>query len=128
MYEIVKAVVLKGRYELTEMLRKVDILWVQGELTEQQKEELEGLAREHADPAMTATLRKRVEDLEVRVAELEKDGAVPGEEFPAYVEGHVYRNGDRVSFGGKRYVCALPEGVEICVWSPAAYPGYWKEA
>ena len=124
MYEIVKAVVMKGRYELTDMLRKVDILWVQGELTEQQKEELAALAREHADPAMTATLRKRVEDLEGRVAALEQGGA--GEEFPAYAEGHVYRDGDRVSFEGKHYVCALPEGVEACVWSPVAYPGYWK--
>lgn len=126
MYEIVKAVVMKGRYELTEMLRKVDILWVQGELTEQQKEELAALAREHADPAMTATLHKRVADLEGRVVVLEKGGAVPGEEFPAYAEGHVYRNGDRVSFEGRHYACALPEGVETCVWSPAAYPGYWK--
>ena len=67
-----------------------------------------------------------MEDLEARVALLEKGSAASGEEFPAYVEGHVYRNGDKVSFEGKRYVCALPEGVETCVWSPAVYPGYWK--
>lgn len=34
MYEIIKSVIQSGRYELTDMLTKIDTLWVQGSLTD----------------------------------------------------------------------------------------------
>lgn len=43
MYEIVKSIIESGRYELADMLRKIDTLWVQNELTEEQKKELAGI-------------------------------------------------------------------------------------
>lgn len=37
MYEIVKNVIMSKRYELNDMLKKIDTLWVQGDITEEQK-------------------------------------------------------------------------------------------
>ena len=132
MYDIIKNVIMRGRYELSDMLRKLDTLWLQGDLTDQQKAELEGLAREHADPAMTATLTKRVEDLERRVDTLEAAEAPGGDtassEWPEYAVGRSYRNGDKVTFEGARYICTLPEHADVCVWSPKDYPAYWRAA
>lgn len=45
MYEIVKNVIESKRYELNDMIKKIDTLWIQGDLTEEQKNELTELAR-----------------------------------------------------------------------------------
>ena len=42
---------MQKNYELTDMLIKIDTLWVQGSLMEQQRTELISLARQNADPA-----------------------------------------------------------------------------
>ena len=132
MYEITKNVITGGRYELSGMLRRLDVIWLQGDLTDEQHTELVELARSHADPAMTATLTRRMEAVEARLDALEQAGAespdAPAEEWPAYVVGRSYRTGDQVTFEGRHYICRLPVHVDQCVWSPADYPSYWKEA
>lgn len=50
----------------------------------------------------------------------------PTEEYPEFVVGKWYYNGDKCSFGGKNYTCTAPTGT-VCVWSPTDYPAYWKE-
>lgn len=54
----------------------------------------------------------------------------PSDEWPAYVQptgAHdAYHKGDKISFGGKHYVCIAPDGA-ACVWDPATYPAYWEE-
>ena len=40
MYEITKSVIESKNYELTDMLKKIDVLWVQGSITEEQRNEL----------------------------------------------------------------------------------------
>ena len=47
-------------------------------------------------------------------------------EYPEYVVGKWYYNGDKVSFKGKNYECIAPSGV-VCTWSPEGYPTYWQE-
>ena len=39
MYEIVKNVIFSGRYDLSALLCKIDTLWVQGDLTDEQTDE-----------------------------------------------------------------------------------------
>lgn len=51
MYQIIKNVITSGRYELNDILGKIDTIWVQGDLTDNQRTELIDLARENADPA-----------------------------------------------------------------------------
>lgn len=58
MYEIIKKVLESGRFELSDMLRKIDIIWLQGDITELQKEELVTLARKKADPTVMVDIWK----------------------------------------------------------------------
>lgn len=131
MYEVIKNVIRSGGFGLQHLLTKVDTLWLQGSLTDEQRLALIGLAREKADPANSfAPLQAQIDALAARVAALE--GAGEGqEEFPAYVQptgGHdAYRAGDQVTFQGKHYLCIAPEGVAV-VWDPEVYPSYWQEA
>ena len=131
MYDVIKNVICSGSFGLQHLLTKVDTLWLQGSLTDEQRLTLIDLAREKADPANSfAPLQAQIDALAARVAALE--GAGEGqEEFPAYVQptgGHdAYRAGDQVTFQGKHYLCIAPEGVAV-VWSPEVYPSYWQEA
>lgn len=50
MYDIVKAVIDSGRYELADMLQKIDTLWLQGSFSDDEREGLVEAAREKADP------------------------------------------------------------------------------
>ena len=94
MYEIVKNVINAKNYELTDILAKIDTLWVQGSLTEQQRTELTALARQSADPAASYAplqeqidaLADRLDALTTRVSTLEQSGGdepeEPAEEWP----------------------------------------------
>ena len=156
MYEIIKAVILEGRYELSDLLKKIDTLWVQGSLIEEEKTELVQLAREEATPENSyAGIQKQLDVLFQNAAEiakqvgentltiasikakLEEQGTVvpdpepePGEEYPEYVQptgAHdAYHNGDKVTYQGKKYHCIAPDDVAV-VWPPDVYPAYWEE-
>lgn len=131
MYEVTKNVIQSGSFELTDILAKIDTLWLQGCLTNVQRLDLIAMARAKADPASSfAPLQAQIDALAQRVAKLEGDGESE-EEYPLYVQptgGHdAYHAGDKVTFNGVRYVCTAPEGVAV-VWSPEVYPAYWEEA
>lgn len=140
MYDIIKNVILSGRYELSDMLKKIDTIWLQGDISEEEKAELVGLAREHADPENShAKLEKQVNDafeiiynIVERVEKLEKGGAElpePEDEYPEYKQptgAHdAYHKGDKMTFKEKKYICVAPEGVAV-VWDPETYPAYWQ--
>ena len=129
MFEIVKNVIKSGRYELTELLGKIDTLWVQGYLTDEQHDELVRLAQGSADVENSVDIIAKLAELEARVAALENSEAPGGEteEYPAYVIGKWYYNGDKITYNGKHYVCIAPSGA-VCTWSPDEYPAYWTEA
>lgn len=136
MYEIVKSVITSGRYVLSEMLKKIDTLWVQGDLRDDQHTELIQLARDHADPVMSVDLLRAIEALDKRVTALEQGGAPTPEpdpsephateEFPAYDKNHGYVTGEKCTHQGKRYICNLPDHTSVCWFSPSAYPDYWQ--
>lgn len=144
MYGIIKPVIERKDYELTSILKKINTLWAENELSDEQREELITLARENADPKNSyASLENQVNALFVnmkemgetilglkkRIATLE-DGEVqpeePEEEYPEYVQptgGHdAYKVGDKITYKGKKYECL----VDGCVWNPDDYPQGWK--
>lgn len=137
MYEVTKNVIQSGNYELTDILTKIDALWLQGSLTDAERLDLIEMARGKADPSNSyAPLQAQIDALAERVAKLEckvepADPDAPTEEYPEYVQptgAHdAYHAGDKVTFNGKHYVCIAPEGVAV-VWSPDTYPAYWLEA
>ena len=76
MYEIIKNVISNKRYDLEDITKKIDTLWVQSDLTDEQKEELITLARENFDPnnkvavlAKLAELEKKIEALQGQLTE-----------------------------------------------------------
>ena len=93
MYEIFKNA-LKGQYELVDMLNKIAEYYIKGNLSKEEKEELEDEARNNANPENSyAPLEtqlnevfKRIKSLEGRVSILEgnnpEEPSEPVEEYP----------------------------------------------
>lgn len=122
---IFEQTILRGGFDLAEMLSRIDLYNVEAKITDEERESLYTLAREHAAPqynydaeieALWAAIR------ELQQAQEEGGGTEPTDEWPEYVQptgAHdAYQVGDKVTFNGKRYVCKLAN----CVWSPDAYP------
>lgn len=128
MYEIIKNAIQSGRYELTDMLTKIDTLWVQSSLSDDERTELMNLARSGADPTQGVDVLAKLSDLDKRLKVLENAGTTdpePGGEYPEYVTGKWYYKDDKCTYKGSKYICTAPAGV-VCVWSPDEYPAYWQ--
>lgn len=139
MFDVILSVINTGSFELSDILHKIDTLWVQGGIDADQRTELITVARQKADPSASyAPLQehvgKLVDDLAAlaaRVTALEGGGEPePGDEYPAYAQptgAHdAYHKGDKVTYNGKKYTCIAPNGVAV-VWNPETYPDYWQE-
>lgn len=73
MYEIFKNVINSKRYALDDMLKKIDTLWVQGDITEEQKKELVTLAQTNANPENSnAPLQTQIEEIAKKQLTLEE--------------------------------------------------------
>ncbi|WP_418419297.1 hypothetical protein [Blautia sp.] len=72
MYEIFKSVIASKSYNLEEMIKKINIRWVEDILTEEQREELIALAQTNADPSQSnAPLQKQIEEISKKQIALE---------------------------------------------------------
>ena len=136
MYEIIKNIIAYRDYNLNDLLKKIDVVWLQGDLTDEQKTELIALAQDNARTLPNIDLEKALSDLHQQVTTLTQllyehlqNGEEPEDsDIPvadAYIEGMVYYTGDKTLFENAEYECIAPEGA-VCVWSPKAYPAYWK--
>ncbi len=138
MYEIIKSVINAKHYELSDMIKKINVVWIQGNISESEKDELVSLAQELAKPENSfAPLQDQMDrafglirDLTDRVEALEGSGQAT-EEYPEYVQptGYhdAYKRGSKITYDGKRYICIAPEGVAV-VWPPDVMPDYWQLA
>lgn len=137
MYNIIKNVINGKAYELTTMLTKIKTLWVEGDISDAQKEELVELARENAKPENSyapmqnqiKTLFENYKELAQEILALKNGGTLPEEEteeYPSYVQptgAHdTYNIGDKITYNGKKYECQM----DGCVWNPDDYPKGWK--
>lgn len=125
MYDVIKDVINTRRYVLADMLHKIDTLWAQGDLDDEQRSELIALAQGNADMEQEVNMLAKLEELEQRVKAVETGSTEPGEAYPDYVVGKWYYSGDKITFEGGKYKCIAPDGV-VCVWSPKEYPVYWE--
>lgn len=137
MQKVIEKVIESKNFELSDIIKKIDTLWVQGGLTEEQRKNLTDKARNNANMqnsinvfAKLEELDRKVVTLEAEVKELKASGSLSGDEeieeaIAEYVAGKYYYNGDKVSFEGSKYTCTAPEGA-VCVWSPSEYPAYWQ--
>lgn len=138
-------VINNGDYELRDMLNKIAERHINGDLTDDEKVELEELARQNAkqEKGFSAPeLRleeafKRIKELEDRVKVLENNNSTETdepvedeevvEEYPEYKQPtgahNAYRIGDKITFNGKKYTCIM----DYTAYDPVAYPYAWKE-
>lgn len=136
MYEIFKNILNNKNYELVDILNKINEFYIQDSLTKEQKEELEEVARQNANPVNSyADFQTQIDNLAERVTVLENKLASTGssapteptEEYPEFVQptgAHdAYHVGDKITYNGKKYECIY----DGCVWTPDAYPAGWKE-
>lgn len=127
MYIIISNVIKSGNYELNDMLRKIDTIWVQGSLTDEERGELVELAQSNADPARSyAPLQEqinqafdRIKALEGRMAKLAAGEEPEPEEWPEWYKwdgvGRVpWQNGSKCTHNGVRYISRVDNNV----WEP----------
>lgn len=156
MYEVFKSVITSGNYELSDILTKIDTIWVQGQITDEQRTELVELARQNADPEQSyAPLQKQIDTLFVNMAEVStqvsentanikaiKDKLAeqgtevpepepePGDEYPAWKQptgAHdAYYKDDKMTFTDGNKYICISPEGVACVWSPVEYPTYWQ--
>lgn len=96
MYDTLWQTIQGGDYRLEDILHKIDVFWVEGQITQEQREELIALALEHLDPeserpeleTRLETLAAQVAALADRVTALEESGSAGedpgGQEEPDY--------------------------------------------
>lgn len=139
MYEIIETVINSGNFELNDIMKKIDIIWLQGGITDNERMQLIESARENAIPeASYAPLQEQIDVLAEKIAgqenrvEMLESGEpsvqppVEEDEWPEYKQptgAHdAYQAGDKITYNGKHYVCKM----NGCVWTPDAYPAGWE--
>ena len=139
MFEVIKNVINSKNFELREILYKIKVMYIEGDITEEQKEELDNMARENAKAENSyAPLQKQIDELAKRVSKLENKNEENTEDtegteapeiienYPEYVQptgGHdAYKIGDKITYNGKKYECLI----DNCVWTPDVYPQGWR--
>lgn len=126
---IFEQTIQRGGFDLAEMLERIDLYNVEAKLTDEERESLYALARQHAHPQYNYD--SEIEAIWAAIRELQQaqegGGTEPGDEWPEFVQptgAHdAYSVGDKITWNGKRYICVLAN----CVWSPSVYPKAWKE-
>lgn len=134
MYDyFIKAISLRN-YNLPAILEKIKVSWAAGEITDENRVELEEMAKESANPEQSlpgiservTSLEKSLKEVISRLDALDSPDEEP-EEYPAFTEIAegigAYFQGDKISFGDKKYVSKV-DGI---AYDPDTYPNGWEE-
>lgn len=149
MYEIIKNVILSGTYELTSMLKKIDTVWIQGDISDEQRKELIEMTQANANPenshaplqeqinALFANDREMSEilnDVIKRINVLEGVEVLPDEpvveEYPEWyrwdgVGDNPWQLESKCTHNGVNYISMVGNNI----WEPGAvgvYDNIWK--
>lgn len=87
--DYVETVILRGDFLLETMEEKIDKLWVEGKLTNEEREELLQLAAENAKDVLQVNVMEKLADLERRVYNLE----FPTDIYPVWQTGQISERG-----------------------------------
>lgn len=144
MFEIIKNVIKNKDFELKDILYKINKMYIESAITEEEKAQLDELARENAvaensyEPLQEQidNANARIDKLEARIEDLENketgevtepEKPVETDEYPEYKQptgAHdAYHIGDKITYNGKKYICKM----NGCVWAPDVYPAGWEE-
>ena len=126
MYNSVLIVIQSGEYNLSDLIKKIDTLWLKSYLTDDERESLTKLAIEKANPdAGLPSFSERMAALEKRVSKLEGNLSSGGDsgssDWPEWVQptgAHdAYAKGSQVTHNGERYVSRI----DANVWEPGVF-------
>lgn len=135
MYTIIEAVINSRNYELSDILKKIDTIWLQGGITDEEKISLIAKAQENADGEQSyLPLQEQInklftiiDSISNRVTILEGGKAAITEEYPEFAQPSgkhdAYNKGDKITYNGKKYECVKNN----VMWSPDVNPKCWKE-
>lgn len=145
MYNIIKDLIDNKNYQLVDMIAKINKLWIEYQLTDEQRDELIELANANVDvDNEKPELQQQIETLsdyirntlEPRIKALE-DGQVTEtpveEEYPKWKKYNAvthlgYNYGDKVTHNGFKWINML-QGMKN-IWEPGADgidERYWKK-
>ena len=148
MYDIIKNVILSGTYELTSMLKKIDTVWVQGDITDEQRTELIELTQVNANPDNShaplqiqidmlfenlKAMEKSIDILLKRIINLEGGDIVPDEPVDEYPEWYAWDGvgpipwqlDSKCTHNGMKYISMVANNI----WEPGAvgvHDNIWK--
>ena len=127
------------RYDLEDVLHRIDVMYAAGRLTDDEREELYALARENAKAqydyateieAIWAAIRALQASVEESSGESSDGSSGEADEWPEFKQptgAHdAYYTGDKITYNGKHYICVIPENV-ACTYPPDVYPAGWQE-
>lgn len=108
MFEIIKNIIENGIFRVNDLTNKIDTLWAESKLTDEERNQLVQMMAEHLNPASEAPeLKELYERLSDKVADLE--------EFIADLSSRV----KALEAGGSLPVDPEPEpGITVPVWEP----------
>lgn len=145
MYEIIKDIIENKQYQLSDICNKINKLWLEYQLTDEQRDELIELANTNTsednekpefEKQLEALRDYLMNNIEPRIQALEESASIDlpiAEEYPAWVpyDGVVnlgYDFGAKVTHNGFKWENML-EGTKN-VWEPGAIgvdERYWKK-
>lgn len=144
MYSVIKDIIENGSYQLVDISNKINKLWLEYQLTDEERDELLGLANQNINiNNEKPELEKQIEavldyakSLESRIKVLEERQEIEPpieEEYPEWIayDGIVhlgYDYGDKVTHNGFKWENML-QGMKN-IWEPGANgidERYWKK-
>lgn len=132
MFNVFKNVIENRNFELKGIIKKIDTLWAQSSITDDERAELISLAQSKANVQQSIDIMQKLEELDKRMKVVEEMLANNDEStdytevtYADYEVGKWYYNGNIVRYEDVLYKCVAPDGV-VCVWSPTEYPAYWE--
>ena len=133
MKSIIKNVIASRNYELADLLKKLDKLWIEGSSSDAERDELAAAARENVNMDKGyADHESRIRALEEAVKALQKgsEEEETADEYPAWKQptgAHdAYFTDSKMTYtDGKKYTCIAPEGVGV-TYGPDVLPQMWQ--
>jgi len=133
MKSIIKNVIASRNYELADLLKKLDKLWIEGSISDAERDELAAAARENVNMDKGyADHESRIRALEEAVKALQKgsEEEETADEYPAWKQptgAHdAYFTDSKMTYtDGKKYTCIAPEGVGV-TYGPDVLPQMWQ--
>jgi len=86
---IIRSYIVSGTYVLAQLEGRIDALWIEGKLTDEQRSELLQLAANNAKDVLQINIVEKIANLETRVYDLEH----PTDIYPIWQTGQVSERG-----------------------------------